>query len=1152
MLGPVRLCRAGQPLASGTRKASAMLMVLLLDGSASRERLCALLWPTLDEPTARRNLRRELARLREAGAPDAVRADGDHLWPGPALTCDLLHAEAALAGGAPEVALAAWQGEFAEGLHSDGTPAFAPWLAAARERAGRLRLRTLEVAAAAAEARGDVAAALAHVQALLAEDSLQERHHREAMRLLAATGQREAALRQFDRCQTLLAAELGLQPMADTLALACTLRGEAGRGAAPTPVTAPPAPLAAVPLPAAWPAQLPFVGRHAEVARLQAGWATGATLLVSGEAGVGKSRLAVDFAAAQGPYAMVRCRPSDREVAFGAFTRSLRALAGQPPDLRGLSAWVVAELTRLLPELGPAPPPLQTQGERLRFDEACVQAWCTLSADSFDVIVLDDWHHADPGSSALLARVAARRREPGGAGPIEMLVCRDEDAAALQALRETLDAVPVSLQPLPPAAVYELVQRLSGAADPARFTARLARATGGNAYFIAETLRDLTESALLAVDADGRWRTPFDDVTHDYAELPMAPSVRDAVLARVQRLGAAASRLLEAAALAREPFGAALLASACALSELDALAALEQAAQAQIVRAHEEGGYGWGHDLARQAMESSLTPARRRLMQHRLALAAEAQGAHAAAALYFEACGEAARAAPHRLVAGDSAHALQALAEAARHWRQGLADQATPSEQAALLARLCETEWALGRPDEAQACHDRLQALLSGAALLPAVQTDLLLRMAGYLMRSGRSPASIKLLDSLTGLKLTPGHPLRLRWLLLRMGALHESGRLDEARTDAAEALSLAAANGQDRERAQVLAKLASIEHVSGRPQAALALGDDCVALSVRLGDGLGQASGLMARGCFHSELGNMQAAEADLRESARLAGRLGNVPLQRRALYNLASNFSAQTRPQEALTVAHEGWLLRQSQRADEIAVMYRAMFVESHYVMGDWGLAWAHAAPAVDEVLTIGQPLSLAGVANAVLEPLAVLGQWPRALPLVQVLSEGLLEQMAVGNEVWLGCAQAALLQGDPAAASAWLDRLGPEAELQQPRVRCRVALLRVEQRLAAGHGVQALSGVPADDALGMNNELRLRALALRCAAVAQHDMPALQERAHRALADPGAHAGAALQLERSLGGAGLAARVERLAQGLAAWPDVQRSFRATWPIR
>lgn len=1138
VLGPVRLYRAGSPLALATRKVQALLLVLALDGGASRERLCALLWPELDESTARRNLRRELARVREAGAPEAVGVDGDRLRPGPSLVCDLLQAEAALARGAPEEALRAWQGEFAEGLHPDGAPAFVPWLAAARERVDRLRLRALEAAAQAAEARGDLVPALAHVQTLLREDGLQERHHRDAMRLLAATGQREAALRQFDVCQALLAAELALQPMAETVALARALRGQAGAVAVDPPALAP---AATTNLPPSWPVQLPFVGRGADVARLQAGWAAGATLLVSGEAGVGKTRLSVDFASAQGPYALVRCRPADRELAFGAFARALRVLAGQPPDLRGLPEWVVAELARLLPELGPAPAPLTTGGERLRFDEACVQAWQALAADSFDAVVLDDWHHADANSRALLARVASRRREQGARGAIELLVCRDEDNAGLQALRDTLDAVAVPLEPLPPAAVYELVQRLSGAADPARFTARLARATGGNAFFIAETLRDLVETAQLAVDADGRWRTPYDDVTRDYAELPMAPSVRDAVLARVRRLGAGANRLLEAAALAGEPFGAALLASACAMSELDAVVALEQAAQAQIVRAHEEGGYGWGHDLARQALASALAPTRARLVHHRLALAAEALADPAAAARHFEACGEPARAVPHRLAAGDAAQALQALAEAAAHWQQGLADAPTPADEAALCGRLCETLWVQGQADEALALYERLQGPLAGAALTSSQRTDPQLRAARYLLDSGRAQDSLALLESMAPPEPAP---LRLRWRIRRMSALLQCGRPDAALAEGQAALeSTGAAAG---ERAEVLLTLSSIENMRGHITEAVAWADESLALFTRLGDRLGCARGLFYRGSFRGQLGLADGSGADLRESAALAARFGNVYLQRMALYNLACIYSNATLPDEALAVAREAWPSLAGEPQNEMTLMFRALFMECHHVRGEWGLLWEHLEPAVAHAMAGRQPMTMVGVANSALEPAAVLGQWARVMPLVQALDDDVFDTVPAAEEVLIACAQAALIQHDPEAAARWLARLRPAAQMEHPRVRCRAGLLAAEQRLAMGAGPEALHGLPADDDPGMNAEQRLRALALRCRAA---PTPLLLQQARAALADPQAHAGAALQLERVLGGPGLAARVERLAAGLATRPDLQDSFRATW---
>lgn len=1127
VLGPVRLWRGGHPVALTNRKTQALLLVLALDGGASRPRLCALLWPDLDEPSARRNLRRELARLREAGVPESFRADDDHLHPGDTLRCDLLLAEAM-----PELALAGWPGELADGLQLDDAPQFAPWLSAARERALRLRLRALEAAAAAAEVRADLPATLGYVQTLLSEDGLQERHHRQAMRLLAATGQREAALRQFERCQAMLAAELGLAPMPETVALAQSLRGSAP--------AAPPLPIRP---PQAWPERLPFVGRATEVARLQGAWARRTAVVIVGEAGVGKTRLATDFAASQGAYALVRCRSGDHDIAFGACARVLRVLAGEPPDLRGLDDWIVAEVTRLLPELGPAPAPLRTQAERLRFDEACIQAWLALSRGAFDALVLDDWQLADPASRTLLARAAARRREAGSEGAIELVCWRGaSDDPELLGFSAALAAETVALGPLSAEAVYELVRQLSGAADPVRFAERLCSATGGHPYFISETLRDLAETAVLDVDEQGRWRTPFDAVTQDYRELPMPASVREAVLARVRRLDAQTARLLEAAALAGEPFGAAWLASACALSELETVQALEQAARAQLVRAHAAGGYAWAHDLARQALDSALEPVRRRLVHHRLALGAEALGATAEAARHFEACGEPRRAVAHRLAAGDAARALAALGEAARHWQHGLADEPTPPQAAMLLARLLEAENGLGRRTEAEACRQRLEDLRAGTALPPDVEVDAGHALARYLVRGEGAQAALALLDALP---LPTDDSQRLRGLSLRMDALQRHGRIDEARMLGDEALALV--HPAHPERAELLASLAMLEFSAAHFDAAVTRADQFVTASRQRGDGMLTARSLQLRGAFQAERGNVDAAEADLREAAALAGRFGNRPTQLFSLYNLAVTFLQQTRPGDALPVALEGWALCADQKGSEARTMFRALFIDAYFMLGDWGRTWAHIEPAIDEIIAIGQPMSIAGIAMAVLEPMAVLGQWPRAAALLAALDHDALAQSPqAGQPVWLACAVGALLRGEVNEARSWLRRLGPPDELENPRVRQRLALVDAQRCCCEGDLAGALARLPDDDAPGMNDELRLRMLAVRCRAGADASQLAL---ARAVLDDPRTNATAALELAQALGGKVLAARLERLGASLADWPEIQASLRTTW---
>jgi hypothetical protein len=141
-------------------------------------------------------------------------------------------------------------------------------------------------------------------------------------------------------------------------------------------------------------------------------------------------------------------------------------------------------------------------------------------------------------------------------------------------------------------------------------------------------------------------------------------------------------------------------------------------------------------------------------------------------------------------------------------------------------------------------------------------------------------------------------------------------------------------------------------------------------------------------------------------------------------------------------------------------------------------------------------------------------------------------------------LACVQAALIRGEVEEAAAWLQRMRPPEQQEEPVARCRQRLLQARQRWQAG-GAPA-QDLPADDEPGMNAELRLLALALRCASA---PTPALQRQARQAMADPAAHAGAALWLAQVLGKADLAAQLERRAASLADWPEVQRSFRATW---
>ncbi|MFN0183194.1 MAG: ATP-binding protein [Aquabacterium sp.] len=1173
LLGQPALWRGGQPVRLTIRKTWCLLVLLASAGAAPRARLAASLWPALDEATARRNLRRELARLREAGVPDLLQLADDRIALDPAVQVDLADFEQALKAGDGTVALALWRGELADGLAAGEAPAFDSWLQTERSRVHGLWRRALQVAAEAA-APGHPAQALLHWQALLADDPLQEQHHQAVIGLHLAAGRREEALAQYQRCRTLLRDELGLAPAAQTEALIAAAREAGLRQALPQPTLAPVARPATTLSPAAWlPDPLPFVGRDAEVAAMEVAWRAGHTIVIEGEGGVGKTRLALDFAAAHGPCALARCRSSDSGVPYASWTRVLRALAGPAltrASLAALPGWACDELARLVPELtgsGAAPAPMRSDEERSRFFEACAAGWQALAADSFDAVLLDDWHLADAASNAVMAYVVQRGATAAGGGTRVIALLRPAaeapGAAAAQALRDAGHTLHLRLQPLPPQQVFDLVRQLSGASDPERFAARLQAATEGNPFFLSQTLRHLAETGALTRGADGQWQTPFDQDTRDYRELPMPATVREAVLARVARLGAADGRVLEAAALAAEPFSPALLAPACAVSEIEAVLVIERAVQAGLLREHGSGGYAFAHDLVQQALDAALGPERRRLIHRRLALGAEAAGAPAAViAAHFEASGDPRRAVPHRLAAAAQAQHLHALPEAMAHWHQALADGAMP-RQALQAHEGLMLGARVGCDFDAMLAHgDALQALAVGHGLAPEDEAAALCAVADNLVFSNRAVAALAMLD---GLRQSAGASaeavgVRAREAAIRSRALQGLGRLDEARSVCHEALALPGL--PLAARCDLLEALCSVESSAGRTAAVREQVAHLLQLAQASGSEDVAARAHLRRGLTWLMDGEHAQAQDDLEEAAASFARLGSVYRQRIALYNLSMVHQAQSRHDSALAKAQQGWQLQPPLPEGDLRLMYRLAFVDTQVALGQWGSAWEHAHAALDYGLAQTEAQPLCAACLPTLELLGLLGETALARRALGRLTPAMLQELQyMASEHWISVAQFELSQGDAVAAAAALALAPPAAEIPDVRARARHALALAELRLVEGQADAALALLPAPGAEGMNDEMRTRALALalRAQGAARRWQPDTVAAAVQVLSAPAAFAPAMLQLHRALAQAvagglagvpvglvrGHAAFVAALAQSLGEHPAQQAAF-------
>ncbi len=242
LLGPPQVRLDGDSLTSlRSDKVRALLAYLAMEADRPhrREKLAGLLWPGYPEASARASLRRALTDLRKAVRPAKSPAIEDDDAEPPYLqvtrqtirfdkSSDAWVDAAAFEGltkkkPVDDLTIAGWeaavdlfQGEFLEGFSLPDSPAFEEWMVLNREQLGRQMVETLERLRECLEERGEYVRGLAHIRRAVELDPLRESAQRGLMRLLALSGQREAALAQFDACAQVLTEELGVEPSAET------------------------------------------------------------------------------------------------------------------------------------------------------------------------------------------------------------------------------------------------------------------------------------------------------------------------------------------------------------------------------------------------------------------------------------------------------------------------------------------------------------------------------------------------------------------------------------------------------------------------------------------------------------------------------------------------------------------------------------------------------------------------------------------------------------------------------------------------------------------------------------------------------------------------------------------------------------------------
>ncbi len=730
LLGSPHILLNQQPLQITRRKSRALLYYLAANPDPQpRDHLLALLWPELDRISAQQTLRTTLYGLRKSlgeyllvndtelalAATFEVDARTFHTnlqtpiaaFPTPALALTALNNTLAL-----------YRGEFLEGFSIADSAAFDDWQISQAEHFRRLTIRGYTTLSQLHETQQEYRAALDTIDRALLFDPLQEDLQRTALRLHYLAGDRAGAVRRYDKLRELLDEEMGVPPMAETRKLYDAIITDTLAIPEPNqiltrlasqphlthqPVALPPSPISSL-------HTLPFVGRADELQHLRDRVPNHQLLLIEGEPGIGKTRLAEEFTAQSDALILTGiARELEQSLPYQPIIEALRGLLHHPawPELR--AGWMLApvwveETARLLPELAPATgqgdtsprpgmPGLPAPSSESRLWEGLTRFIAALARQHPLILFLDDLQWADESTLALLGyflrntehvpvTFLATSRPPSARSPL---------GAFLQTLTRENRLARLSLNRLAPADLATLAHTLvpnasvpsaavlSTAAVPsaaASFAEWLTRMSEGNPLVVAELVRYAREQSILSADGLNPAALSAD---------PIVPqTVYSLIQSRLLKMSEEARRILDVAVVVGRKFDFDLVQRASGLSESAALDALDELRAAGLVIPLKDWQFTIDHILTMEVAWREVGEARHRMLHRRVAETLEKMHPHreevAGLLAFHYAEGYAVQqAAPYAFQAGKQAARLAAWREAISLYE--LALTGTPEHQ---------------------------------------------------------------------------------------------------------------------------------------------------------------------------------------------------------------------------------------------------------------------------------------------------------------------------------------------------------------------------------------------------------------------------------------------------------------------------------------
>lgn len=685
LLGHPVITQSGKSVNLSRRKSRALVFYTAAHAQpVSREDLLQLFWPDLPRSSALQTLRTSLYSVRQV-LGDAILSDAIFISLASQVRVDIsefLSGVDQIDADIPtlEQALSLYTGEFLQGFYLPESGSFENWLSMERERFRQKALRGFSRLAGLYKNIQDYPAAINSLNRALFIQPLQEDLQRERILLHHLAGDRPGAIQRYDELRKLLDQELGVPPMAETRDLYDRILAEkisvtpADRSLRQAAVRRP--------LRKAL-EELPFVGRENELKEIKRELQQGKFVLIEGEAGIGKTRLAMEFIKQEDVLGVLgSARELEQQLPYQPVIDALRSLLNHPkwqniikhvekqlPEL-----WLV-EVSRILPELT-LPRPVQMTSE-VKADEArlweAIRQFLLLIAQVQPLIfVIDDLQWAGDSTLGLLGYLTRQAHLPG----LDFLAT-SRPASESPVYRSFLQGISrqgllhtISLSRLLPDGVLKLAQTISPQYAPP-LAEWLQRTSEGNPYILVELVKHARQKSI--IQANG-----IINLSELSSEPIIPQTVYSLLQSRLEALSDAARRILDAGVAMGRSFNFDVVAAAAGLSELAALDALDELLDSGLVRSDQARNFLIDHSLIMEVAYQEVGELRHRYLHRRVAEAIEARmpaalDDHAGVlARHFSEAGDLEKAATYARIAGRQAQKIAAWHEAIEFYKMAL------------------------------------------------------------------------------------------------------------------------------------------------------------------------------------------------------------------------------------------------------------------------------------------------------------------------------------------------------------------------------------------------------------------------------------------------------------------------------------------------